>query len=159
MDNQADASSNGDIFEPRLWRESGWTAKVVKNEDDDGWAVEMYLEGKTEPALVGPWTMGRDKKNPKPLDKSAFLTLMKTAKEFIGRLEQQRRSALHKETHVGIQPERVFIHFDIIPDDDYPSAKLTAFDEAGNELAKKNVPADFKFSQSAAQQWADSGFA
>ena len=54
------------LFEARLWRDNGWTARVIKNEDDDGWAVEMVKHGESEPALVGPWTMGRDKKNPKP---------------------------------------------------------------------------------------------
>ena len=24
-----------------LWRDDGWTARIIKNEDDDGWAVEM----------------------------------------------------------------------------------------------------------------------
>jgi hypothetical protein len=68
------------ITEPRLWRDNGWTARVIKNEDDDGWAVAMTAHGQAEPALVGPWTMGRDKKNPKPLDtKTAFNTLVKTA--------------------------------------------------------------------------------
>lgn len=52
------------IHEPRLWRDNGWTARVIKNEDDEGWAVAMTLGGESEPALVGPWTMGRDKKNP-----------------------------------------------------------------------------------------------
>jgi hypothetical protein len=59
----------------RLWRDDGWTARVIKNQDDDGWAVEMIKDGEPEPALVGPWTMGRDKKNPKPLDTGAFNTL------------------------------------------------------------------------------------
>jgi hypothetical protein len=52
------------IHEDRVWRDAHWTARVIKNEDDDGWAVAMYLDGGSEPALVGPWTMGRDKKNP-----------------------------------------------------------------------------------------------
>ena len=39
----------------------------------------MIKQGEPEPALVGPWTMGRDKKNPKPLDTAAFHTLVKTA--------------------------------------------------------------------------------
>ena len=30
--------------EARLWRDDGWTARVIKNEDDDGWAVEMTLD-------------------------------------------------------------------------------------------------------------------
>ena len=49
---------------PRLWCDDGWTARVIKNDDDEGWAVEMIKDGEAEPALVGPWTMGRDKKNP-----------------------------------------------------------------------------------------------
>ena len=60
------------IQEPRLWSDGRWTARVIKNEDDDGWAVAMIKEGEAEPALVGPWTMGRDKKNPKPLDGAAL---------------------------------------------------------------------------------------
>ncbi len=50
------------IREPRLWRDKGWTARVIKNDDDEGWAVAMLKDGEPEPALVGPWTMGRDKK-------------------------------------------------------------------------------------------------
>ena len=72
-------SDASDIHEARRWRADGWTAQVIKNEDDDGWAVSMTRHGEAEPALVGPWTMGRDKKNPKPLDSSAFFTLVKTA--------------------------------------------------------------------------------
>jgi len=33
------------IHEARLWRDNGWTARVIKNEDDDGWAVEMIKDG------------------------------------------------------------------------------------------------------------------
>jgi hypothetical protein len=77
------------LYEPRLWRDNGCTAQVIKNEDDEGWAVAMFKAGESEPALVGPWTMGRDKKNPKPLDVNAFNTLVKTASEVIRRHEQQ----------------------------------------------------------------------
>ena len=28
------------IHEPRLWRDNGWTARVIKNNDDEGWAVD-----------------------------------------------------------------------------------------------------------------------
>ena len=88
------------IHEARLWRDDGWTARVIKNEDDEGWAVEMIKEGESEPALVGPWTMGRDKKNPKPLDGNAFSTLVKTAREFVRRSEQQLHAALHQSITV-----------------------------------------------------------
>ena len=49
-----DADPAAVIKEPRLWRDNGWTARVIKNENDDGWAVEMILHGQPEPALVGP---------------------------------------------------------------------------------------------------------
>ena len=78
------------INEARLWKDNGWTARVIKNEDDDGWAVAMTRDGEREPALVGPWTMGRDKKNPKPLDTAAFNTLVKTAHEVVRRHESLR---------------------------------------------------------------------
>ena len=42
------------VREPRLWHSNGWTARVVKNEDDEGWAVEMIMGRESEPALVGP---------------------------------------------------------------------------------------------------------
>src|ERR1700740_2164506 len=86
--------------EARLWRDDGWTARVIKNEDDEGWAVEMIKDGEAEPALVGPWTMGRNKKDPKPLDTSAFNTLVKTASEVLRRHEQQLHAQLHKRMAV-----------------------------------------------------------
>ena len=148
----------GPINEPRLWSEDGWTARVVKNEDDDGWAVQMIQDGQPEPALVGPWTMGRDKKNPKPLDKSAFLTLVKTANEFVGRIAQQLHAKLHKEVEVGWAPDRIFVHLDIVPDDDFPYATLTAFDESRSELGKQQVDASFKLSKEIAERWIDSHY-
>ena len=39
----------------------------------------MIKDGEAESALVGPWTMGRDKKNPKPLDFDTFAHLCVTA--------------------------------------------------------------------------------
>ena len=33
------------IHDATLWRDNGWTARVIKNEDDDGWAVEMIKDG------------------------------------------------------------------------------------------------------------------
>ena len=91
----------------RLWIDNGWTARVIKNEDDEGWAVEMIKDGEPEPALVGPWTMGRDKKNPKPLDSAAFNTLVKTAAEVIRRHEQQTHADASQERdrdHRGLGP-------------------------------------------------------
>jgi hypothetical protein len=146
------------IYEPRLWRDNGWTARVVKNNDDEGWAVEMVLQGQAEPALVGPWTMGRDKKNPKPLDTNAFNTLVKTASEVVRRHEQAMQALHHKEVLLNLAQGRVKVTLDIVPDEDDPHAILAAEDAAGDCLASLRVPASFKLNASSAQAWVEAGF-
>lgn len=146
------------IQEPRLWSDERWMARVIKNEDDDGWAVSMTLHGESEPALVGPWTMGRDKKNPKPLDVSAFNTLVKTASEVLRRHEQQLYARLHKEVKVRTEAGRITVMLDIVPDEDNPYATLSAVDEIGESLAKLRVAAGFKLSDASAEAWVRSGF-
>src|SRR5512137_440577 len=130
-DNEPDVDSSTAIKEPRLWRDNGWTARVIKNPNDEGWAVEMILQGEAEPALVGPWTMGRDKKNPKPLDHPAFMTLVKTASEVLLRHEQSRRAQLHKTlTFTDDRDRRLRVDFDVAQDDDDPHAIVTVTDAA-----------------------------
>ena len=143
-----------DIMEPTLWRKNGWTAKVVKNADDDGWAVEMTRVGESEPALVGPWTMGRDKKNPKPLDQNAFSTLVKTAREIIERAENAARARLHKSiTFLDESERRVRVDLDIVPDEDDPHAMLSCFDDKTNErLEHVRVSASFKLTAQNAER-------
>lgn len=145
--------------QPRLWSGDGWTARVIKNEDDDGWAVAMIKDGEPEPALVGPWTMGRDKKNPKPIDATAFSTLVKTASEFVRRHEQQLHATLHQSLEVTSRGARVTVSLDIEPDDDNPSALLSAHDEAGVQLAQVKVAPAFRLNRASASAWADGGFA
>jgi hypothetical protein len=151
--------SDNKVQEPRLWSSDGWTARVVKNEDDDGWAVAMTADGAAEPALVGPWTMGRDKKNPKPLDQSAFLTLVKTAREFVRRSEQQLHASLHQSIEVGAAQGRVTVFLDIEPDEDNPSAMLSARDEGGDLLAQVRVSPGFKLNRASAVAWVEGGYA
>lgn len=146
------------LHEPGLWRDNGWTARVIKNNDDDGWAVEMIQDGQAEPALVGPWTMGRDKKNPKPLDTAAFNTLVKTASEVLRRHEQQLHALLHKSVFVMAAAGRIEVTLDIVPDDDDPHGMLTALDADGAELARVRVSAIFKLSPSRAAAWIEGGF-
>ena len=151
------------ITEARLWRNDGWTAQVIKNEDDDGWAVAMTKDGEAEPALVGPWTMGRDKKNPKPLDTNAFNTLVKTASEFVRRSEQQRHAELHQSLEVTARISgndiRVTVALDITPDEENPSAQLSATDDGGDLLAQVKVIPSFKLNRASAVAWAEGGFA
>ena len=162
MSDQAADESSAEfqaIHEPRLWVDDGWTARVIKNEDDEGWAVAMIKDGEREPALVGPWTMGRDKKNPKPLDVNAFHTLVKTASEVLRRHEQQLHATLHKSLNINTENGTLSIKLDIVPDEDDPYAWLSALDEAGEELAKVKVAASFKLTRASAENWIAAEFA
>jgi hypothetical protein len=159
MNTEPSAPSSDVVMEPRLWRRDGWTARVVKNEDDDGWAVEMTRDGDPEPSLVAPWTMGRDKKNPKPLDAPSFITWVKTASEVLLRHEQQRRAALHKSVTVkDADGASVVVDLDIVPDESDPHALLTATDARGERLARRTVRPDFRLTSSTASAWVAGGF-
>ena len=147
------------IQDPRLWQDERWTAQVIKNEDDDGWAVAMFKAGESEPALVGPWTMGRDKKNPKALDGSAFITLVKTASEFVRRSEQQLHAQLNQSVTVNGQDGRVTVLLRIVPDEDNPYAVLSAQGDGGDTLAEFKVDAGFKLNRQTAQAWVDADLA
>ena len=146
------------LQEARLWQDERWTARVLKNEDDDGWAVAMTLHGHDEPALVGPWTMGRDKKNPKPLDVNAFNTLVKTANEILRRHEQQLHSQLNRNVTITWQGERLRVLLAIVPDDEGATATLAAQDALGAELARVPVSPGFQLTVDSALRWAESGF-
>ena len=147
------------IQQDRIWSDERWTARVIKNEDDDGWAVAMLLHGEAEPALVGPWTMGRDKKNPKPLDVSAFHTLVKTANEVLRRHEQQLHAELNRNVTVTAQGRRIRVALAIVPDEDGATASLVAEDEFNEELGRVRVSPTFKLNVHSALAWVESGFA
>jgi hypothetical protein len=155
---QNTTSAEVPVHEARLWQDDCWTARVIKNEDGDGWAVAMYQDGQTEPALVGPWTMGRDKVNPKPLDAPAFQTLVKTAREVLRRHEQQLQAQLHRQVTVSVADETVTVALDIIPDEDIPHAILAAVDALGDELASIRVAPGFKLTRAVALSWIESGY-
>lgn len=157
--NLESGDDDGPVQEPRLWQGNGWTARVIKNDDDEGWAVAMYKDGEPEPALVGPWTMGRDKKNPKPLDVNAFNTLIKTASEVIRRHEQHLHAILHKNLYVWTEATgELKVTLDIKPDDDDPYAILTATDQMSEQVAQVRVAASFKLSPSTATAWIENDF-
>ena len=150
-------------FNPRLWRDDGWTARVIKNEDDDGWAVEMTKNGEPEPALVGPWTMGRDKKNPKPLDAAAFNTLVKTAHEVRRRHEQHVHATLNKSVVVMVAGEAIVVALQIVvSDEDASHGVLTAraqYDEGdGPPLGVAQVDPTFRLTQASATAWIEGGY-
>jgi len=146
------------IREPRLWRDKGWTARVIKNEDGDGWAVEMIRDGSAEPALVGPWTMGRNKVDPKPLDATAHQTLIKTASEVIRRHEQQLHTQLNKQCSIETDVGTVSVKLVVTPDEYEPFGTLTAVDPFGEVIASVKVPPDFRLTRDSAGRWANNGF-
>lgn len=154
----SDHDSDSSIYEDRLWKDDGWTARVIKNEDDEGWAVAMFKDGESEPALVGPWTMGRDKKNPKPLDANAFATLVKTASEVLRRHEQQLHATLNKSVSITFNGAAITVTLNIVPDDYEPHGVLKAMDEEGNEIASRRVEPNFSLTRASAHSWAEKGF-
>ena len=158
MDDDSRPDDVEETDDPRRWKKAGWIARVIKNEDDEGWAVEMTRVGDAEPALVGPWTMGRDKKNPKPLDTAAFNTLVKTAAEVVRRHEQHLHALHHKEVSVLAAAGRISVTLDIVADEDDPHALLAATDGAGDRLAQVRVAAGFRLNAASARAWIDDHF-
>jgi hypothetical protein len=113
----------------------------------------MVLDGEVEPVLVGPWTMGRDKKNPKPLDSVAFNTLVKTASEFRLRQEQQLHAAHHQSVTVSVQSSQISVTLEIVSDEDDPHALLRALDANDDVLAQVRVEPGYKLSRASASAW------
>lgn len=151
-------STEPDIMEPTLWRKNGWTARVIKNEDDDGWAVEIRKAGLPEPVLISPWVMGRDKKNPKPFDEPAFATFVKTASEVLDRSARQRDAAMKKRVDVAWDGRWYAVFLEQVADEYEPHAILSATDEQKQTVASFRVPPNFKLTRDRANAWAHGGF-
>ena len=92
----SDGQAAEETNDTREWRGDGWAARVLKNEDDDRWAVTMMRDGDAEPVLTSPWTMGRDRQNPKSLNASDYKTLLKAARDVLARQEAHTRAQRHK---------------------------------------------------------------
>jgi len=145
--------------DPRRWKKAGWIARVVKNENDDGWAVEMTRVGESEPSLVSPWTMGRDKVNPKPLDHAGFATLVKGATEVMARHAQAARARLHRSIHCQSETgARLHVSFDIQEDEDDPHAILVVTDEqTGETLRSGRASTGFKLNEKEVRRYLRTG--
>ncbi len=140
------------------WSDAGWTARIVEDEDGGGWAVSMTRDGDDLPVLVVPWVMGRNKKDPKPLNAADFRTQLKAARDFLRRAEHQRRMAHRKSFRVQ-DPEGgvVTVVFDIEADEFEPVGVLTAEDDLGDELARHELPPGFQLRRDWARQWVAAG--
>lgn len=152
-------SDEDETSDPRRWKKLGWIARVIRNEDDAGWAVSMTRVGDSEPALISPWTMGRDKVSPKPLDHGDFATLVKGATDVLRRHADALRDALHRSITCSTDSgQRLRADLDIQPDEDDPHARLAIFDVAtGEELRSGRVPAATKLTSAAALRFLRSG--
>ena len=141
------------------WSGRGWTAEVVPNVDGGGWALSMTQDGHDLPTLVVPWVMGRNKKDPKPLNEADFRTQLKAAKDFLTRHQAQQRNANRvRKDVVGANGEWVRVIFEIIPDEFDPEAELIAQNRAKDVLARVSCPMGFKLTREAALAWVNSGF-
>jgi hypothetical protein len=150
--------SEPDIMEATLWRKNGWTARVIKNEDDDGWAVEIRKAGLSEPALISPWVMGRDKKTPKPFDGPAFNTFVKTATEVLGRSARQREQALKKRLDLAWEGRWYAVTLEQVPDEFEPHALLSAVDDQGLTVARHQAASEYRLTRDVATAWIRGGF-
>lgn len=143
----------------RRWSDRGWTAEIVQNEDGGGWALSMTHQDLDEPVLVVPWVMGRNKKDPKPLNKADFGTQVKAAQDFLTRSRQQAQRAHRVSRDIdAADGQRVRVVFDVIPDEYDPEGQLVATTMTGQELGRATCPAHFKLTREAAKQWVDQGF-
>ncbi len=151
-------STQDEIMEPTLWKKAGWIARIIRG-DGDGWSVEMTRIGDDEPSLVGPWTMGRDKVNPKPLGPTDFAALVKGANDVVRRHDAAARERLHRTiSFVNDDGHRVRADLDIVPDDDDPHAILSVINETtSEELRRARVAPTFKLSATTAQRFVKTG--
>lgn len=141
------------------WSGKGWTAQVVENVNGGGWALAMTHESHDEPMMVVPWVMGRNKRDPKPLNTLDFASAVKAANDFKSRHEQQRRKA-HRVSYdvTGDDETWVRVVFDIIPDEYEPEGELVGLSRAGEELARVSCPAHLKLTRALALDWVNGGF-
>ena len=142
------------------WQDRGWIAQIIENEDGGGWAVAMTREGDTEPVYIAPWTMGRNKIDPKPLDQNSFSTWVKSASEFLMRAQRQVRDKNRQSfTITTPEGEDIVVIFDVHQDEYEAEGVLSAQDVFGNELARVTVDPRYRLTYPLAEAWVADGFA
>jgi len=145
--------------DPRLWKKAGWIARVIKNDNEEGWAVSMTRVGDSEPSLVSPWTMGRDKVSPKPLNHTDFKTLLKGANDVLRRAEVALHARLHRSiTCKGESGQALRADLDIQQDEDDPHAILSVVDLGTKEIVRSGrVSPASKLSEANVQRFLRTG--
>jgi len=144
--------------EDMVWQERGWKAEIIRDDDGAGWAIAMTPDGADEPVYTAPWTMGRNKKDPKPLKTKDFLVWIKSAKEFVERSSRQTRHSNRKSIDTTDENgDFIRVVFDVV---NHGEAKgsLTAFDQVGQELESVECDPNFKLTVGSAEDWILGGY-
>jgi len=137
----------------------GWTAQIIRDDEaEGGWAITMTPDGADEPVYSGPWTMGRNKKDPKPLKTKDFLVWIKSAKEFLERSQRQNNQSNRKSIDLTDEAgDFVRVIFDVINDGE-ARGELVANNQVGLELARVDTSPNFKLTIESAEDWIASGY-
>lgn len=139
----------------REWCQAGWTARIVRSEDGDGWGVEVWRDEASEPALQAPWSTVADGAAPAPLDAAAFRSLCKAASDLVRQKQHwQARAQQHLTVRAGAS--RWQMTLTAVSDDGEPHGLLTACDENGEWVAEERVAPDFRLTEAAARAWMNS---
>jgi len=142
------------------WSGRGWNAQVIQNEDGGGWACEMRRDGDRDPVYVGPWTMGRNKVDPKPLSQNAFNSWVKSASEFMMRSNMQKRRKDRQTFDITTDDgEKITVIYDIQRGEYESVGVLTAENVFSEEIARVEVDLRFSFTIEAAEDWIQSDYA
>lgn len=132
---------------------------IIKNEDDDGWVVEMVKDGEFEFVFVGLWIMGCDKKNLKLMDVNVFCMFVKIVIEVLMWYEQQWCVMLYKEVMVQDEVgQDVLVIFDIVLDEFELYVQFKVVDLYGELLVDVKVLVGFKFNKVSVECWVVLGF-
>jgi hypothetical protein len=99
--------------------------------------------------------MGRNKKDPKPLNEPDFAALVKAARDFLSRAEAQARAATRKMLQItDAEGAPIKVIFEMVGDEDEPRGLLRALDSAGQTLAQEEVEPNFPFQRPRLEAWA-----
>ena len=146
------------VHEDGLWQEQGWTVRIVRGEDGDGWLAEMTLDGEQDPTLTTPWPADEERQQARALHASAFNTLIKNAREFRERNQRQLRAMLHRRLNLHALEREWVLTLDIVPDEYEPHAILAAIDDHGVTVARLRVEAEFRLTHAAGLAWVQADF-
>ena len=145
--------------EDYVWKERGWTAEIIRDDEGgSGWAVAMTPDGADEPVYTAPWTMGRNKKDPKPMTTRDFLVWIKSASEFLERTQRQLGTRARKSLDLT-DPGGAFVRiiFDVQERGEAVGV-LTAENSVGLEIARAEIDPLFRLTRERAEAWIDAGY-